>query len=58
MRQHYAPHNRSEGSHRRTDGHILFTLVVGYFAALNMTIGIKDVTAFAVAYFFILLFFY
>ena len=23
---------RSEESHRRTDGHILFTLVVGYFA--------------------------
>ena len=23
---------RSEGSHRRTAGHILFTLVVGYFA--------------------------
>ena len=32
MRQHYAPYNRSEESHRRTDGHILFTLVVGYFA--------------------------
>ncbi len=26
------PNNRSEESHRRTDGHILFTLVVGYFA--------------------------
>ena len=32
MRQHYAPHNRSEESHRRTDRHILFTSVVGYFA--------------------------
>ena len=36
----------------------MLTFSVGYFATLNMTIGIKDVTAFAVAYFFILLFFY
>ena len=26
------PNNRSEESHRRTDRHILLTLVVGYFA--------------------------
>ena len=28
---------RSEESHRRTDGHILLTCVVGYFVTLNMT---------------------
>ena len=33
MRQHYAPYNRSEESHRRTDGYMyFFILVVGYFA--------------------------
>ena len=32
MRQHYAPYNRSEESHRRTDGYIFLALVVGYFA--------------------------
>ena len=33
MRQHSAPDNRSEETHRRTDGYMyFFTLVVGYFA--------------------------
>ena len=32
MRPHYAPYNRSEESHRRTDGYIFLALVVGYFA--------------------------
>ncbi len=32
MRQHYAPYNSSEESHRRTDGYIFLALVVGYFA--------------------------
>ena len=33
MRQHYAPYNRSEESHRKTDkAYTTLTLVVGYFA--------------------------
>ncbi len=32
MRQHYAPHNRSEDPTEELIGHILFTSVVGYFA--------------------------
>ena len=33
MRQHYAPYNRSEESHRKTDkSYTTLTLVVGYFA--------------------------
>ena len=47
MRQHYAPYNRSEESHRRTDRHILLTLVVGYFAAAQYdALGLGDGTSF------------